>query len=101
MDDARLFLCARCRVRIIGYDDLLREREFAGFRRQFLTTPGQTITTLDGQDLSHLFEAFVHAPFRDDSFGDRNDCSLAFQVSLYNGNRAGRALLMADWRVRN
>ena len=45
---------------------------------------------------AHLFEAFVHAPFREDSFGDRNDCSLAFQVSLYNGNRAGRALLMGD-----
>ena len=84
------------RIRIIGYDDLLRHREFAGFPAQFLTIPGQAITTLDGQDLSHLFEAFVHAPFRDDSFGDRNDCSLAFQVSLYNGHRAGRALLMGD-----
>ena len=61
------------RIRIIGYDDLLREREFRGFPAQFLTIPGQTITTLDGQDLSRLFEAFVHAPFRDDSFGDRND----------------------------
>ena len=84
------------RIRIIGYDDLLREREFRGFPRQLLTIPGQTIKTLDGQDLSHLFEAFVHAPFREDSFGDRNDCSLAFQVSLYNGSRAGRALLMGD-----
>ena len=84
------------RIRIIGYDDLLREREFAGFPRQFLTIPGQTITTLDNQDVSHLFEAFVHAPFREDSFGDRNDCSLAFQISLYNGPGAGRSLLMGD-----
>ena len=59
------------RIRIIGYDDLLPDSAFAGFPRQFLTIPGQTITTLDGQDLSHLFEAFVHAPFKDDSFGDR------------------------------
>ena len=84
------------RIRIIGYDDLLCEPEFMGFPAQFLTIPGQTITTLDGQDLSNLFEAFVHAPFRDDSFGDRNDCSLAFQISLYNGRSAGRALLMGD-----
>ena len=41
------------RIRIIGYDDLLREREFRGFPAQFLTIPGQTITSLDGQDLSH------------------------------------------------
>ena len=61
-----------------------------------LTIPGHTITTLDGEDHSDVFQAFVHAPFKDDSFGDRNDCSLAFQVSLYNGNGAGRALLMGD-----
>ncbi len=84
------------RIRIIGYDDLLCEREFRGFPAQFLTIPGETITTLDGEDLSNRFEAFVHAPFREDSFGDRNDCSLAFQVSLYNDNHAGRALLMGD-----
>ncbi len=84
------------RIRIIGYDDLLQEHEFTGFPRQFLTIPGETITTLDGQRLSHQFKAFVHAPFQEDSFGDRNDCSLAFQVSLCNGRHVGRALLMGD-----
>ena len=84
------------RIRIIGYDELLQEPDYGGFPEEFLTIPGQTITTLDGDDLSHVFEAFVHAPFQDDSFGDRNDCSLAFQFSLYNDNGAGRALLMGD-----
>ena len=84
------------RIRIIGYDELLQEPDFEGFPEEFLTIPGQTITILDGDDLSHVFEAFVHAPFKDDSFGDRNDCSLAFQISLYNGNGVGRALLMGD-----
>ena len=84
------------RIRIIGYDDLLKEPEFEGFPEELLTIPGQTITTLDGEDVSHAFKAFVHAPFKEDSFGDRNDCSLAFQISLYNGNGAGRALLMGD-----
>ena len=84
------------RIRIIGYDDLLKEPEFDGFPEELLSIPGQTITTLDGEDLSHMFEAFIHAPFKDDSFGDRNDCSLAFQISLYNGNGSGRALLMGD-----
>ena len=84
------------RIRIIGYDDLLQEPEFDSFPDELLSIPGQTITTLDGEDVSGLFEAFIHAPFKDDSFGDRNDCSLAFQISLCNGNDAGRALLMGD-----
>ena len=84
------------RIRIFGYDELLQESDFEGFSKEFLTIPGQTITVVDGEDHSDVFEAFVHAPFKDDSFGDRNDCSLAFQVSLYNGNGAGRALLMGD-----
>ena len=84
------------RIRIIGYDDLLKEPDFQGFPDEFLSVPGQTITTLDGEDLSEAFEAFVHAPFKDDSFGDRNECSLAFQITLYNGEGVGRALLMGD-----
>lgn len=84
------------RIRIIGSDKLLGESKFAGFPRQFLTMPDQTITQLDGEEFSRLFGAFVHAPFHDDSFGDRNDCSLAFQISLRNGNQVGRALLMGD-----
>lgn len=84
------------RIRIIGYDDLLKKRNFRGFPKKFLSVPGQTITTLDGEDLSEAFEAFVHAPFKEDSFGDRNECSLAFQITLYNGAGVGRALLMGD-----
>ena len=84
------------RIRIIGYDELLNEPDFSGFPEDLLTIPGQSITTLDGEDVSHAFEAFVHAPFKEDSFGDRNDCSLAFQISLYNGSGAGQALLMGD-----
>ena len=84
------------RIRIIGYDDLLQEPEFYGFPEELLSIPGQTITAVDGEDLSDLFEAFIHAPFRKDSFGDRNDCSLAFQISLYDGPGVGQALLMGD-----
>ena len=84
------------RIRIIGYDDLLEEPDFDGFPEALLSIPGHAIGTLDGEDLSEVFEAFVHAPFKDDSFGDRNDCSLAFQITLYNGDGAGRALLMGD-----
>ncbi len=84
------------RIRIIGYDDLLQEPDFQGFPEEFLSVPGQTVTTLDGEELSGTFEAFVHAPFKDDSFGDRNECSLAFQITLRDGDGVGRALLMGD-----
>jgi len=51
---------------------------------------------IDGEDQSAHFEAFVHAPFKDDSYGDRNDCSLAFQITIKNGEGVGQALLMGD-----
>lgn len=89
-------LCQGDRIRIIGYDDLLSEPEFEGFPEELLSVPGEIITFLDRNDLSDIFEAFVHAPFQEDSFGDRNDCSLAFQFTLRNGPGVGQALLMGD-----
>lgn len=84
------------RIRIIGYDTLLQEEDFAGFPKEFLSVPGHSITVVDGSDYRGQFRAFVHAPFKDDSYGDRNDCSLALQVTLVNGNAAGQALMMGD-----
>ena len=84
------------RVRIIGYDNLLKEKDFEGFPSDMLSIPGETITELDGKDQSDLFAAFVHAPYKEDSYGERNDCSLAFQISLYNGSGIGKVLLMGD-----
>ena len=84
------------RIRIVGYDDLLREADFKGFPSEMLSVPGQVVATLDGEDRSDVFSAFVHAPYKEDSYGDRNDCSLAFQISLNNGCGVGRVLLMGD-----
>jgi len=84
------------RIRIIGYDHWLKEIEFQGFPREYLSIPGEVISHLDGTDVREEFQAFVHAPFVDDSFGDRNDCSLAFQISLANSGGVGRAMLMGD-----
>jgi hypothetical protein len=47
-----------------------------------------------------LFEAFVHAPFKDDCAAARNDTSLALQLTLREGDgedvTAGRVLLFGD-----
>ena len=84
------------RVRIIGYSDLLKEKDFRGFPEDLLTVPGNTITGLDGVDYAGTFGAFVHAPFKDDASGERNDTSLAFQITLNRGAATGRALLLGD-----
>ncbi len=84
------------RIRIIGYDTLLQEDDFSGFPDEFLSIPGHMITKIDNKDHSARFRAFVHAPFKNDSYGDRNDCSLAFQITLRNGAGIGQALLMGD-----
>ena len=84
------------RVRIIGYDDLLKEKEYKDFPRDRLTIPGNEILELDGEDYSDYFRAFVHAPFKDDADSERNDTSLALQVTLYQGDTTAQALLLGD-----
>ena len=90
------------RIRIIGYDDLLRDEEFRGLPEEFLSVPGESLTKIDGFDYGEegnsdtSFSAFIHGPFKDDSYGDRNDCSLAFQITLVNNGGCGQFLLMGD-----
>lgn len=85
------------RVRLVGYDELLKEDEFAGFPRDMLTVPGNEITEVDGTDRSDLFRAFVHAPFKDDSAAeDRNATSLGLQVTLQDGGCTIRTMLLGD-----
>ena len=84
------------RVRIIGYDDLLEEDEFKDFPRERLTVPGNAITDLDGADHVAEFRAFVHAPFRDDATGDRNDTSIALQIRLLDDPSVGSGLFLGD-----
>jgi len=83
-------------VRIIGYDDILDEEEFDGFPEERLTIPGNEVSTVTGKDLSSTFRAFIHAPFKDDSAGDRNDTSLAMQIQLYHEDITASALFFGD-----
>lgn len=84
------------RLRLIGYDELLEEDEFKNFPREYLTVPGNTITIVDGQDVEDIFDAFVHAPFKEDSSGERNDTSLGMQINLKDGDICGRTMLLGD-----
>lgn len=84
------------RVRIIGYDDLLKEDEFKGFPRDLLTTPGNEITKLDSDELIGSLRVFVHAPFKDDADGERNETSLAFQIEVSKGDAAAKLMMFGD-----
>lgn len=84
------------RVRIVGYDDLLEDDDYCGFPKSLLTVPGNTIEDLDGGSYAGLFRTFVHAPFKDDSSGDRNTTSLGLQVTLHDAGSTGQVLLLGD-----
>jgi hypothetical protein len=55
------------RIRIIGHDEIFQDDEYKNFPEEWRTYPGNSITTVDGEDIEGIFEAFVHAPFKDDS----------------------------------
>jgi hypothetical protein len=86
------------RVRIIGYDVDRDQHPYAELPDEYFTFPGQTITSLDGEDVGAVFEAFVHAPFKDDCAAARNDTSLAMQATLREAEygTAGYLLLFGD-----
>ena len=85
------------RIRIIGYDDDRQAHDYAELPDAYFTFPGQAITSMDGEDVGDRFEAFVHAPFRDDCAGERNETSLAMQITLKaTDGTIGRVLLLGD-----
>lgn len=87
------------RVRLVGWDDLLDEEHYQGFPPEFFSVPGDVVESLDGDDLTGEFRAFIHGPFKqgsEEDVGDRNDTSLAMQVVLGDDSSAGGVLLFGD-----
>ncbi len=86
------------RVRVIGYDFDRNDADhpYRDLPDIQLSFPGNLVTMVDGVDVSDRFEAFIHAPFKDDCAAVRNDTSLAMQITLKNGDTKGRVLLLGD-----
>lgn len=85
------------RIIVIGYDTDHDTHAYDELPEEFKSGPGQAITSLDGQDCSAEFEAFIHAPFEDDCAAARNETSLAMQVTLTDASgQAGKVLLFGD-----
>ena len=84
------------RIRVFGYASLIEEDNFRDFPKDRLVVPGNELTTVDEDDVSQEFRAFAHSPFKDDIEGERNDTSLGLQITLYEGDKDLRALLLGD-----
>ncbi len=84
------------RVRIIGYDDLLKEDDYKDFPVAYLSVPGNEITSLNHNEFKDVFRAFVHSPFKEDSDGDRNETSLGLHLTLKSPKKELKSLLLGD-----
>lgn len=84
------------RVRVIGHDDVLKGDDYRGFPPERTSAPGKLITMLDDTNVSDYFEAFVHAPFKEDAAKERNNTSLSLQVTLKEGDASGKAFFFGD-----
>jgi beta-lactamase superfamily II metal-dependent hydrolase len=85
------------RIRVVGYDTDNDKHAYGELPDEYLSYPGELITTLDGDDVADRFEAFIHAPFKDDCAEERNDTSLALQITLIGDDgEEGHVLLLGD-----
>lgn len=87
------------RILVIGYDTDHDKHAYDELPDEYLAWPGSTITKLDGIDCIGKFEAFLHAPFKDDCAQARNDTSVAMQVTLTDGEGNGQFLLFGDLKA--
>jgi hypothetical protein len=85
------------RILVVGYDTDESEHAYSELPEKYLTGPGKAVSSLDGDDVSYRFEAFIHAPFADDCADERNETSLAMQITLRTeGCSDGHLLLLGD-----
>lgn len=85
------------RVLVVGYDTDEHEHGYHDLPAEYLLKPGQSIIKINGVDHAGRFEAFIHAPFKDDCAAARNDTSLSMQVTLTeDGGKDGKVLLFGD-----
>ncbi len=85
------------RVRIFGHSETLEGSDFKNFPQDRLTIPGKNkLTMIDNKNVSDVLHIAVHAPFKDDDVGDRNDTSLGMQLTLCRKGTELRVLLFGD-----
>ncbi|USI93018.1 hypothetical protein [Rhodococcus pyridinivorans] len=85
------------RILVIGYDTDHDDHAYSELPDKYLSGPGKSVSTLDEHDCSDRFEVFFHAPFVDDCASERNETSLAMQITLTDDSGVdGKMLLFGD-----
>lgn len=84
------------RVRVIGYHDLLKEDLYSGLPKECLTPPGSAFSSIDGVDHGDEFRVFAHGPVGSDDEIERNDTSLAMQVTVADAETTCEVLFLGD-----
>lgn len=85
------------RLRVIGNSSVLDDADWKDFPEDLLTSAGECIADINGEDHSDKVEIFIHTPFHDDTQdGSRNSSSLGMQLTLKAGECERRFLLLGD-----
>lgn len=84
------------RLRVIGHDDVLGEDDYKGLPDSCKSRPGERVCVVDGIDLSADFQAFIHAPFKDDQAKNKNNTSLSLNVVIFEGQKFGQFFFFGD-----
>jgi len=84
------------RLRVIGHDDVLNEDKYQHLPTSCKSIPGHIVQTADGVNLDGHFEAFIHAPFKDDMADCKNNTSLSLNIVLREGQGVGQFFFFGD-----
>jgi hypothetical protein len=85
------------RVLVVGYDTNEKDHAYHDLPQEYLLKPGISVSKINGVDYAGTFEAFIHAPFKDDCAEARNETSLSLQVTLTETDgQDGKVLLFGD-----
>jgi hypothetical protein len=88
------------RMRVIGHDDILNEDDYKGLPSECKSRPSDVVSKVDGNEISANFNAFIHAPFKEDQAASKNNTSLALNVTLSEGQKSGQFFFFGDREYR-
>lgn len=84
------------RLRVIGHDDILKEDGYKDLPEDCKYRPGDKVSMVDGVDLGGTFQAFIHAPFKDDQASDKNNTSVSLNVVIWEGEKYSQFFFFGD-----
>ena len=84
------------RIRVIGHHDVLGEAPYVGLPGDCLVVPGTAFGVIDGVDQGDKVRVFAHGPVGSDDEVERNDSSMAIQVTLKRDEFSARLLMFGD-----